>query len=241
VSGTGPFRFVETMGNGDVKFDRNADHWRSIPQVEAIILKKYADHSAVMAALLDGTLDAVMGSGVLLPADLKAIQTRQAAEFQVFLGPPIMNRIIIMNANKAPTDDLTLRKVIMHSVNKAAIIDKELAGLANPVDALFPKNAPFCNIDLTPRWDYDFEKAQLLRCPASVAAATTVTSSDDGDSDGIDTVLVIVIVAILVVVGLLAAVILYVFGKRRGAMEQKLLQSKNQVGGVVGKPDDTAA
>jgi len=77
-----------------------------------------------------------------------------------------MNRIIIVNANKAPTNQLTLRKVIMHAVNKAAIIDKELAGMAEPVDTLFPKNAPYCGVDLTPRWDYDIEKAELLRCPA---------------------------------------------------------------------------
>eukprot|EP00975_Prorocentrum_lima_P003083 677619-Prorocentrum_lima.AAC.1 len=54
---------------------------------------------------------------------------------------------------------------MIHAVNKAAIIDSELAGLADPVDQLFPRNAPYCNIDLTPRWDYDSEKANLLNCP----------------------------------------------------------------------------
>jgi ABC-type transport system substrate-binding protein len=111
-----------------------------------------------------------MGAGVLEPKDLKEIQTDYTTKFQVFLGPPIQNRVIIMNANKAPTDDLTFRKVVMHAVNKAAIIDKELYGFAEPVDTLFPKNAPFCGLDLTPRWDYDIEKAKLLRCwsPATV-------------------------------------------------------------------------
>ena len=46
----------------------------------------------------------------------------------------------------------------MHAVNKAEIIDKELFGMAAPVDALFPKNLPYCDVDLTPRWDYDREK-----------------------------------------------------------------------------------
>lgn len=127
----------------------------------------------VMAALLNGSLDAVMGSGVLEAGDLKTLQTKYVSDFHVFLGPPIMNRIIIMNANKAPTDDLTLRKVIMHAVNKAAIIDKELYGLAEPVDTMFPKNAPYCNLDLTPRWDYDFEKAKLLNCPSGMGSLPT--------------------------------------------------------------------
>jgi nickel transport system substrate-binding protein len=125
VAGTGPFKYIDTKTNGDVQFDRHAAHWRTMPQVETIMVKKYADHAAVMAALVGGSLDAVMGAGVLLPADLKKVQTTHASDFQVFLGPTIQNRIIIMNANKAPTDDLTFRKVVMHSVNKAAIIDKD--------------------------------------------------------------------------------------------------------------------
>merc|ERR1719188_2927200 len=140
-----------------------------------------------MTALQAGSLDAVMGAGVLSPADLKTIQTKHTSDFQVFLGPAIQNRIIIINANKAPTDDIELRKVIMHAVNKAAIIDKELYGFAEPVDALFPKNAPYCGVDLTPRWDYDIEKAKLLRCPPS-----EMMGEDDG---GVDTGIVIVIVA----------------------------------------------
>merc|ERR1719331_1327967 len=137
-----------------------------------------------------------MGAGVLEPKDLKKIQTTHASDFQVFLGPPIQNRVIIMNANKAPTNDLTFRKVVMHAVNKAAIIDKELYGFAEPVDTLFPKNAPYCDLDLTPRWDYDIEKAKLLRCPEP--SGSTSGTSDDG----VDVVIVIVIVVVVVVVAL---------------------------------------
>jgi len=39
------------------------------------------------------------------------------------------------------------------------------AGLAEPAESLFPKDAPYCGAHLTPRPDYDFEKAKLLNCP----------------------------------------------------------------------------
>jgi ABC-type transport system substrate-binding protein len=177
IAGTGPFRYIETMTNGDAKFDRFVDHWRSVPAVETMLVKKYATADEVMAALLAGSLDAVMGAGVLKPVDLKTIQTQHGSTFHVFLGPTIQNRIVIINANKAPTNSLSLRKVIMHGVNKAAMIDKELYGFAEPVDTMFPKNAPYCNLDLTPRWDYDMEKASMLRCPVAndmCAAPSTV-------------------------------------------------------------------
>ena len=54
-------------------------------------MKKYSGHAAVMAALLDGSLDAVMGAGVLEPADFNTIRTAHSSSFQVFLGPAIQN------------------------------------------------------------------------------------------------------------------------------------------------------
>ena len=38
VSGTGPFKFVETLPNGDVRFDKHADYWRGEPQISQIIV-----------------------------------------------------------------------------------------------------------------------------------------------------------------------------------------------------------
>merc|ERR1711966_215617 len=63
--GTGPWKYDGTQANGDAHFSRNTDHWFGSPQVEKIVVKKYADAAAVNKALLDGTLDAVVGAGVL--------------------------------------------------------------------------------------------------------------------------------------------------------------------------------
>jgi ABC-type transport system substrate-binding protein len=234
ASGTGPFKYVKTETNGDALFNRNTDWWSTVPQVETMLVKKYASAAAVMAALLDGSLDAVLGAGVLEPSDLKTIQISHANTFNVFLGPAIMNRVIILNANKHPTDSLTLRKTIMHAVNKAAIIDKELSGFAKPVDALFPKNAPYCDVDLTPRWDYDIEKANLLRCAGdhddhddhddhSDHASTVVTTHAD-ESTGVNPGVVAGIVLACVIVILVASAALFFYGRQKGVMQQKLLQ-----------------
>ncbi|CAE7342084.1 nikA [Symbiodinium sp. CCMP2592] len=233
ASGTGPFKFVETLSNGDVRFDRHSEYSGGEPKIERIILKKYDSHSEVMAALLDGSLDAVMGAGVLEPEDFHTLHTTHAFRFQMFLGPPIMNRVIIMNAAKAPTDNLNLRKTIMHAVNKAEIIDKELFGMAAPVDALFPKNLPYCDVDLTPRWDYDREKAELLWCSAA---------AEESGGNVTVTVLVIVIVVAVVAVAVVAF-FLFKLGKKQGADEQKLLHAKaagEPPAGQMGKVDEAA-
>jgi len=233
VQGTGPFKFVETKTNGDVQFDRNTAHWRSVPDVETVIVKKYASNADVMTALTSNSLDAVVGSGVLAPADLKTIQTQHTSTHQTIIGKTMQNRMVVVNANKAPTNDLKLRKVIMHAVNKAAIIDKELYGFAEPVDTLFSKDAPYCDIDLTPRWDYDFEKAQMLNCPAEPAQSSTSSTASE-EEDGIDVTLVIVIIVVLVVVFVICAGALFMYGKSQGVLQQKLLQQSSQSSGYSG-------
>lgn len=50
------------------------------------------------------------------------------------------------------------------AIQKNVIVEKELNGLAKTVDNIFPLEAPFCDIDLTPKWDYDLEKAAFLSC-----------------------------------------------------------------------------
>ena len=159
----------------EVLFERNKDHWEPVPTnaVDFMRLVYYKDHSAVKDALVKNNLDAVIGAGVLNPADIGEFQRNGVFKqtdgsflrLKVYLSEPLQNRIVIINTAKAPTNELKVRKVMVHAVDKASIISKELGSLAKPVNGLFPKSAPYCDVDLTPRWDYDLEKAELLNCP----------------------------------------------------------------------------
>ena len=202
VSGTGPWTYEGTTFEADgetvdyVTFNKFADYWGGAPSVDSVVVQRFADSASVKAALIDGTLDVVVGSGVLAPADLKDLQEDQSASLNVYVGPVIQNRVIILNGNLAPTNDLELRKAIIHGVDKGAIINRELFGFAEAEDSLFPRNAPYCDINLTPRADYDIQKATQINCPVSydeIAAAPQVpvcTSQSpvcglDYNSDGI--------------------------------------------------------
>ena len=45
------------------------------------------------------------------------------------------------------------------------IIESELSGFESPTSQLFSQNAPYCGADLTPKFNYDLEKAHRLNCP----------------------------------------------------------------------------
>ena len=172
VSGTGRWKYVKTVpqdssgGISEIHFAINPNHWDVPPDgITDVILKHYPTTDSVRDALMDGSLDAVIGGGVLSEADIALFKYNNSASVSVSLTESIQNRIIVFNTNRTPTDDLQNRKVIIHAIDKAKIIDEEFAGLADVAESLFPKNAPYCGADLTPKPDYDIEKAQLLNCP----------------------------------------------------------------------------
>merc|ERR1712054_603798 len=190
-SGTGPWKYISTQYTDEsqetvdqVQFAAFADHWRAAPSISTLIVKRYETPAAVKAALLDGSLDVVVGSGVLAPADLEDIRLNYASTHSVFLGPVIQNRMVVLNGNRAPTDDINVRKAIIHGVNKAAIINERLYGMAEPVSALFPTTAPYSGVDLLPRWDYDLEKARMLNC-GNVLDSDTCEIRADVDGSGV--------------------------------------------------------
>jgi hypothetical protein len=170
VSGTGPWKYVDTTFEADgtttsqANFAKHENYWKGAAPIDTLTVKRYESAAAVKAALLDGSLDLVVGSGVLNPADLEDVRLNHASTHSVYFGPVIQNRVVVMNGNLAPTNDIEVRKSIIHGVNKAAIIQKELSGSAAPVTALFPTSAPYCGVDLLPQWDYDLEKARMLAC-----------------------------------------------------------------------------
>jgi hypothetical protein len=76
-------------------------------------------------------------------------------------------------------DNINVRKTILHAINKGEFVRKELQGLQQVVDNVFPLSAPYSDVDLTPRWDYDLEKAVLLSCDNGQKSQS---SADDGSS-----------------------------------------------------------
>ena len=56
----------------------------------------------------------------------------------------------------------------IHAIEKAKLVEENLGGDTRPVDNIFPLEAPYCDVDLTPRWDYDLQKATFLNCNEEV-------------------------------------------------------------------------
>jgi ABC-type transport system substrate-binding protein len=189
IAGTGPFVFVEKetadLIDQRVIFKANEDYWSGAPLVKQLEIVHYASSSDVKGALLNQELDLMWGSGVLSDADLFEIQDREDAQhLSVFHSAPLQNVILLLNSGMPPLDDINVRKTVIHAINKGRIVHDELKGLQQVVDNIFPLEAPYCDVDLTPKWDYDFEKAVLLSCGRTPKSESS-TSEGDNDNKGL--------------------------------------------------------
>ena len=149
------------------------------------------------------SIDAVLGSGVLEPARVKELQYDDS--FELHVGEETSNHAIVLNIA-----DKEVRKAVVHAVNKNHIIETQLSGFESPTSQLFSKSVPYCDIELTPKFDYDLEKAELLNCPAG---ASSKKKSDSGLSGGMVALIVILAVA---VAGLVAGVAFIVMKEKAG-------------------------
>jgi nickel transport system substrate-binding protein len=198
--GTGPFQFVSREQDADgndvsVLFAANKNYWGIVPEIEFVELKTFADTQKVEDALLVGDLDMALGIGPLSATQIQKLKFFHSNIVDVHHSDVLQHSLMVMNTNKHPTSDITVRRAIMHAVNKARFIEAEFGGLEQPVGQSLPESAPYCNVDLSPKWSYDFEKAQLLACPV------VVSKSDSGLSTGGIAGIAVVCVVILGLAG----------------------------------------
>ena len=121
IAGTGPFMFESRTANADnadhddlVVFAANTAYWGGAPDIEELRVVRYDSAADVEAALLDGSLDAVLGANVLEPATVRNLQ--YDTRFEVLHGEETQTDAIILNIA-----DKEVRKAVVHAVNKVPI------------------------------------------------------------------------------------------------------------------------
>ena len=208
--GTGPFRYVDRETQGEVEakvtFVRHQDYWGALPEIETLELRHFATTDDVKAALLAGELDMALGNGPLSPDQTKDLALFHSETVDVRHSEVLQHALLVINTGKAPTNDIAVRQAIIHAIDKARFIESEFAGLDQPVAQLLPYTAPYCDVDLSPKWAYDLEKAELLNCPLAGQ------SSDDLSGGAIAGIAI----ATVVFLGLAGMLVRMIVAEKRG-------------------------
>ena len=178
----------EPTGNDDsVTFMSNKNYWDGAPAMEQLLITRYETPDDAKAALLDGSLDVIWGSGVLPDKDIVEIRDDSSNDIQVFVSDDIQNVMLLLNSGKPPLDSIDLRRAVIHAIDKAAIVEKELGGLQAVVNQVFPLDAPNSDVELEPILDYNLDNAIIFSkrgcIPISLCLPSEimVTEKDRGD------------------------------------------------------------
>lgn len=148
--GTGPWMLVESKKGEYDLFKANPHWWGGTSEVQEVLVKVISDPTARAMAFDTGEIDLIYGAnnGQIDMDTFKRYQSNRKVTSTV--SGPMAGRSVALNSGKAPTDDLAVRKAILHGVNKKAIVDHVFLGLEHPADTLFSPESPYCDLGLEP-------------------------------------------------------------------------------------------
>jgi len=164
--GTGPFKFKEYIVGQHVTVERNPDYnWgpqplrTGPPQIKEIVFRILADPGARFNALQTGEINLAPN---INPQDIQTIKSDP--KYKVYnVDSTGMPWNIMVNAQKAPTNDPLVRQALEFATDQATIIKTLYFGLYKAADSVYTPITPGYDPATQAIYKYDKDKAgQLL-------------------------------------------------------------------------------
>ncbi|MEL6219234.1 MAG: ABC transporter substrate-binding protein [Pseudomonadota bacterium] len=188
--GTGPFKFAGYNPGDSIIFEVNADYWGDAPVWSKVTYKPIKAGPARVAALLAGDVDLISG---VPTTDIGTLAARD--DITLSQGPS--NRVIYLHldhdradspfvkangggAIENPLRDVRVRTAISKAINRDAIVDRVMEGVAIKAGQLLPDGFFGVSDKLSPV-DYDPEGAKALLAEAGVGDGFELTIHGPND------------------------------------------------------------
>ena len=151
--GTGPYTFVEWVKDEQVVLEANTDYWRGAYSIKTVIFRPIPEAATRLAALEAGDVNII--------TEVPTEYVNQPAEdIEIATIPGTRAYYLGMNVNVAPFDDVRVRQAMNYAIDKEAIVEFVLNGLARTIDnPLLPEAFGYIE---TPVYHYDPEMAISL-------------------------------------------------------------------------------
>lgn len=158
--GTGPFKFFEYKPKEIIKVERNAAYWGEKAKLERIEFRFYPDANARKLALESGNVDAIYD------VPRPDVEGLKAQGFTILNSPVGAYEAMYANSyGKPPFDklsDVRLRKAVAMSIDRKALVNGVLEGLATTDQTYVPPSSLGKYADLVEGNDLDEKTAKAL-------------------------------------------------------------------------------
>jgi peptide/nickel transport system substrate-binding protein len=147
--GTGAYKFVEWVPGDRIVLERNDDYWGELPKYQSVLIKPIKSSPSRVAALLAGDVDFIDNVPTV---DIARLQ----GENDLTVMDSISNRVIYLHLDhkrddspfvtangggeiKNPLKDVRVRTAISMAINRDAIVEHVMEGIAIKAGQLLPE------------------------------------------------------------------------------------------------------
>jgi peptide/nickel transport system substrate-binding protein len=161
--GSGPFVLEKFEKGQFARFRANPNYWNGKPAVDKVVLRKFNNPDAMVAALKTGELDAaqdIPGNSFNQLAKDDNIQT-VAGQQGAFSEVAINGGDGLKKPHPALLDP-EVRKAVAHAIDKETLVDRVTAGTSKVAETIIPSPDPRWVPELTEEqiFEFDLEKAR---------------------------------------------------------------------------------
>ncbi len=164
--GTGPFKFVRWESQTEIVLERNPDYaWAPAfaahtgpAHLGGLVFRILPDAATRLTAIETGEVDVVADPPSL---DALALADSGAVSIETFAQPGIP-ALMMINTEKAPTNDLNVRKAMLLAVNQDELVATAFQSLGMPTYGVLSPSTWSYDEAASSQYRYNLEEAQRL-------------------------------------------------------------------------------
>lgn len=135
---TGPFKAVKYEKDVEIVVERNEDYWGEKAVLQRVVFKMIPDDNTRIMAIQSGAIDVVENVPV---GSLDLF--KQKEQYQMLSESGVRDHILVFNLAKPVFQDIAVRKAINTAIDRNALADDLMKGMAVAGVGPFPLVTPF--------------------------------------------------------------------------------------------------
>ena len=147
--GSGPYQLDQYSRGSFVRLKRNPNYWGPKPAFETVVFKFVTDSSSRVAEIESGSSDLTLD---LPHEEFTRLKKKPGLEG---VAHPVSDIAMIFINDVGPMKDANVRKAMVHAIDKRAIVDRLMGGLATPIDTLLTEHYVGYNPGIKTPYDPD--------------------------------------------------------------------------------------
>ncbi len=136
--GTGPFKLAKYTPGQQAVLERNGDYWGPQAKADGLIVRYYSKSSTMKLGLERGEID--MAYQTFTPTELGSLAENK--NVRVFQGQGAAIRYLVMNVERPPFNNLSVRKAMAYLIPRQSIASRVYRGTVKPLYSMPPAGLP---------------------------------------------------------------------------------------------------